>query len=152
MNRVNEYRVWHVLEGRFLKNFTISFKSSCAPIPTVTEDYYNPETDHTNSYTIDNFYVQRWTGLLDKNRNPIYEGDILKIHVTGSIMIFSTGIYYARVVYHHGPDRYYGGYSLKILKKSGGENAKFNTLLYPDAGRTYEVVGNDRENPEILNE
>ena len=88
------------------------------------------------------YTIQQWTGLKDINGDDIYEGDILHINVTGTLLIFSTGNYSAVVVWSENNL----GYCLHIL---GKDIRKFNGSLYKDNGRIYKVIGNVFQNPEL---
>ena len=86
---------------------------------------------------------QQFTGLKDKNEKEIYEGDILKIKVSGSLLIFDLGTYIASVEWGNCK------WKLNILtEKNKHEN--FNPDFYEDSGREYEIIGNIFENPELL--
>ena len=75
MNREIKFRVWDNFNEQFLKSDT----GKLNPL-------YQP---------IENYIIQQWTGLLDKNGKEIYEGDIIK---TPLAHMFRSNIY--EVKYH----------------------------------------------------
>lgn len=82
----------------------------------------------THDYPVDERSVGQFTGLLDKNGNEIYEGDILSNSVAKWIVVFNTGCFCHKMV---GSDERPTELALRSL--IGGE-----------------VIGNVYENPELL--
>ena len=78
-----------------------------------------------------------YTGLTDSNDNPIYEGDILKIHydVGGDVI--------GQVLY----EADHGGYIFQWKRK--GRNQDYDNLNC-DLAFESVIVGNILENPELL--
>ena len=116
----------------------------------LTGNYTTVQLDNSNTFELilaKDWVVQQYTGLKDKNCKEIYEGDILRIQVNGTILIYSTGTYVASVYW----DDKRLSYELKILKEDCEKNcAKFNPTLCDDPYRVYEVIGNIYENKELL--
>ena len=81
--------------------------------------------------------AQQYTGLTDSNDNPIYEGDILKIHydVGGDVI--------GQVLY----EADHGGYIFQWKRK--GRNQDYDNLNC-DLAFESVIVGNILENPELL--
>jgi uncharacterized phage protein (TIGR01671 family) len=88
-------------------------------------------------YAIEDCIFQQYTGLTDSNDNPIYEGDILKIHydVGGDVI--------GQVLY----EADHGGYIFQWKRK--GRNQDYNNLNC-DLAFESVIVGNILENPELL--
>lgn len=140
MNRELKFRVWDNLNKRYVDDCIISnsgdaFYYVTTEVPFPASCYYN----------IKNAIIQQFTGLLDKTGRGIYEGDILQIKVTGTILIFALGDYKATVKWNDEQLRY----DLDILTKKN-KHSNFNNSLYKDSGREYEIIGNIYENPELL--
>jgi len=174
MSREIKFRVWDKKQKRFIFNWAIlgyshfCINSGARSIlhtenkkDVLVEIYDKPEVFGHGSYgnikTVTSYYdfpvskeeeweIQQFTGLKDKNGKGIYEGDILKIKVTGTILIFSTGEYMASVEYNENSMEY----RLNILEKKGKKHCQFNPSFAADPGREYEVIGNIYENPELI--
>jgi uncharacterized phage protein (TIGR01671 family) len=139
MNRHIKFRVW----CKTTKHFT--------DIPWINSWGGQLLWLHTgNNVSITNldegdYVVQQFTGLLDKNGKDIYEGDMLKIKVSGSILLFNLGEYIASVKWDESLSRW--GLDISTPKNKF-EN--FNPSLYKDNGREYEVIGNIFENSNLI--
>jgi uncharacterized phage protein (TIGR01671 family) len=88
-------------------------------------------------YAIEDCIFQQYTGLTDSNDNPIYEGDILKIHydVGGDVI--------GQVLYEADE----GGYIFQWKRK--GRNQDYNNLNC-DLAFESVIVGNIFEHSELL--
>ena len=88
-------------------------------------------------YAIEDCIFQQYTGLTDSNDNPIYEGDILKIHydVGGDVI--------GQVLY----EADHGGYIFQWKRK--GRNQDYNNLNC-DLAFESVIVGNIFEHSELL--
>lgn len=82
----------------------------------------------------DDFEVMQFTGLLDKNGKEIYEGDI----INGAC--FNGSYAYGRVVWSN---------DAAFLVYSIGKFIEGCNDLYYDV-KHFEVIGNEWENPELL--
>ena len=118
MNRPIKFRVW---------DFTI--KRFDTQIYQVGEQFGHPSSC--------DWIAQQYTGLTDSNDNPIYEGDILKIHydVGGDVI--------GQVLY----EADHGGYIFQ-WKRNGPNQHHIN--LNCDVAFESVIVGNILENPELL--
>jgi uncharacterized phage protein (TIGR01671 family) len=88
-------------------------------------------------YAIEDCIFQQYTGLTDSNDNPIYEGDILKIHydVGGDVI--------GQVLYEADE----GGYIFQWKRK--GRNQDYNNLNC-DLAFESVIIGNIFETPQLL--
>lgn len=84
----------------------------------------------------DRYVVVQYTGLKDKKGKEIYEGDILAFIFPNNS---NKGI--APIVWE------YGCWNVTDFKNEAGSNNIYN--LYPTTD--CEVIGNIKENPELLN-
>jgi uncharacterized phage protein (TIGR01671 family) len=84
----------------------------------------------------DEAHLMQYTGLHDKNGREIYEGDIIVAHPKMKYEIPKIGVVQ------------YGDYRPMFQYKlvDGEEYSIWNN----DVNRTYEVIGNIFENPELL--
>lgn len=73
--------------------------------------------------------MQQWTGLFDKNKNPIYEGDLVKIHLATEEI--------GEIVFER------GGFCCR----SKSFNGTFLGIV--ESGFSIEIVGNIFETPEL---
>ena len=126
-----KFRAWDKLNYRFLSMplVGIDFENDCV------NSYEIEQISDTEYKTVQNvcysYELMQYTGLKDKNRVEIYEGDILSHHLQGN-----------RFVEYGSPFKDYGGYMLV------SKNGMRGTLNNSD--KLYEVIGNIYENPELL--
>lgn len=120
-----KFRVWDKLAERFIKcdegyqgHYVLSLKG----------EFHNLQ----NGSGGDEYVVQQYTGLTDKNGVEIYEGDIIKCKGFNG-MFDEVGFYYNGSVKH------------TIVKSGESQIAGF---AYIPIDR--EVIGNIFENPELL--
>jgi uncharacterized phage protein (TIGR01671 family) len=126
MSRQLKFRVWDKIAKRFIKcnevyqgHYSLSLKGK----------FYNLQ----NGSGDDDYIVQQFTGLKDKNGKEIYEGDIIQ-YQDGS---YQSANYDKVVVEWMSEDAGYDytGWKLKDTFLQGG---------------SYKVIGNIFENPELL--
>lgn len=81
--------------------------------------------------------IMQFTGLLDKNKKDIYEGDIIKYNEDAiRVIVFDNGCFHARV---------------KDWKPNS-DKASFPIFFLPITNNnTEEIIGNIYENPKLLN-
>lgn len=89
--------------------------------------------------------VGQFTGLTDKNKKKIFEGDIVKCTYEPNDCSFT-----AVVMFGNSNGEYDWGFQLKRIS---GANVNTDILLWveaEDAGAYIEVIGNIHDNPELL--
>ena len=89
------------------------------------------------------FIVQQFTGLRDKNRKDIYEGDIVYSHFNSTLYVVKWGNYF---IYKREDDSEKTECKGYYVESIDGENVEeFDTSDWA------ELKGNIFENPELLN-
>jgi uncharacterized phage protein (TIGR01671 family) len=76
MNKIPNYRVWHKIEKRFVDLRSIDFE-----LEKIGYDAYR-EANYYDVAKFDEIVFQQFTGLYDKNKKPIYEGDRVRFGYT----------------------------------------------------------------------
>jgi uncharacterized phage protein (TIGR01671 family) len=87
MNKIPNYRVWHKIEKRFVDLRAIDFEKE-----TIDHDAYR-EANYYDGAKFDGIVFQQFTGLYDKNKKPIYEGDRVRFGYTGNVDFFGEVIW-----------------------------------------------------------
>lgn len=123
-----KFRAWDNSEKRYI--YLIGFI-----LDTQTKTYrlwfYENNKLYNTSFPIDRVLIEQYTGLKDKNRKEIYEGDIIKSIYPGyNVVIFDEemsmfGYYYQT----------YFGFSFVALYRNF---------------ECFEIVGNNHENLEFI--
>ena len=129
MNRIPNYRVWHKIEKRFIDLRTIDFE-----LDSIGYDCYR-EANYYDVAKFDEIVFQQFTGLYDKNKKPIYEGDRVKFSYTESHDFFGEVVWLG--------DRASFGVRYKNAFEIF-EDVPMNHM------NCFEVIGNIFENSELL--
>ena len=72
MNRITKFRVWDVTNKKFLPQSHFAILGNGKLIVSDSGHYI-----HFTNTNKENYVVQEYTGLKDKDKNPICEGDII---------------------------------------------------------------------------
>ena len=125
MNSPIKFRVWDKRENKGMSTQNMLYD---AQLHHLWQDF----VDYPGSYEL-----MQYTGLTDSNDNPIYEGDILKIHydVGGDVI--------GQVLYEADE----GGYIFQWERKGPNQH---HINLNCDVAFESVIVGNILENPELL--
>ena len=125
MQREIKFRVWDKLEGRFINSST---PNQGHYIITLNGEFHNLQ----NGSGGNDYVIQQYTGLKDRNGVDIYEGDIVRCK--------SFDGWLDQIGYHYNMEVKY-----QTLESGDSELSGF---LYINIDR--EVIGNIFENPELL--
>lgn len=129
---MKKYKIWytHTNPQRFAsEDEDLYIRASDGAVFSYEADYGGTFSSHEKLVRL-NAVSLRWTGCYDKNKTPIYEGDILKYDI-------GLGPLYYEVYM----DTEKGMW--RITKENGGNTA--------DWFDQYEVAGNIMENPKLYN-
>jgi hypothetical protein len=89
--------------------------------------YYNEIKEAQMMHSVEPETVGQFTGLFDKNKNKIFEGDIVKLDVMICPITFRDGAFQM------------------IFRKEQGASVAIQDRL-----RRFEIIGNIHDNPELL--
>lgn len=136
MNRKIKFRVWDNADKRFLWFFNSDIldeifgqSHSDAPISERTGRIFVRNSS--------DYVLQQFTGLLDKNGNEIYSGDIVRCSYGAGKVIYHCGCFMVEWIDDDGAD-------MEFLFSHDGRRKRQD-------GYEFEVIGNIYENPELLN-
>lgn len=99
----------------------------------------------TNSYQVKPETVGEFTGLLDKNGNKIFEGDVVKI--TDKIVGYER---FAFIEFGNPNAQYDWGWQLHPISKEPFAVAILHWVDMEESGAFIEVIGNICDNKELL--
>jgi uncharacterized phage protein (TIGR01671 family) len=132
-----KFRVWDIQDKSFysleyLREFKVSISFDGQ---TIDQDFWG------GTKTIgEDVIVQHYIGADDKNKNPIYEGDVV------AWTFHSGGKEIFQVIW----DDFYCGFAFALKDGRGLNHTGFKLLNSPHGNENYEVIGNIFENPELL--
>ena len=118
MNKIPNYRVWHKIEKRFVELIVIKIEKE--------QIGYVDKSGAYDIASFKNIVFQQFTGLYDKNKKPIYEGDRVRFGYTKNEDFFGEVVWLE--------DRA----SFGVISKNAFET--FEDLM--DYMKFFEVVGN----------
>lgn len=127
MSEIHEFRVWDRKENEYLDNFFVYINGN--------GKLFIESGSSLVELSSDRFIIEKCTGLKDKNRNLIFEGDILKLipHNKNVFVYLFSSEYMVKT---NNDSNEYGAYA--TLK---------STKIYKNS---WEIVGNIYETPELL--
>ena len=132
MTRQIKFRVWDVKNKKFLPESYFAILGNGKLIVTLS-GYYN---DFTNTNQ-DDYVIQQYTGLTDKNGNLIFEGDIVQYNQNSS---YDNMDFIAK----------WSDDKLGFIFQSNSGEQLVNQTPHLNRFKHLEVVGNIFENPELL--
>ena len=127
MNREIKFRIWDVENKEMLKVQELDFE------PTFYGGKIAIRPDQYNDYfDTEDMILMQYTGLHDKNGKEIYDGDIVRIIVNNNIEKI------CRVEFKNG-----------IFGVMFSKNKELTAFPH-FCNTTFEVIGNEYDNPELL--
>lgn len=139
-----KFRIWHKKGKTFLNPYYCAIKCNSADIYLshllISGNLFSPYRD--SCYSKDDVIITQFTGLKDKDKKDIYEGDIVNIYNE----FYKEGVYYDRPQYE----------ATNINKKVIFSDGTFSIFLRgtgfrPLSNFVTKIIGNIFENPELLN-
>ena len=124
MSRAIKVRLYSKPAKQYVDYITIGFLNTGELRSYSTENGFGPVLE-------DDYIVEQYTGIKDKNGKEIYEGDIIRYDAIDYEVLWAD---------------YYAGFETKRLN-SPWNNAGLTLHFLASVGR---VIGNIHENPELL--
>ncbi|EAI3138195.1 hypothetical protein E3B39_08890 [Campylobacter coli] len=117
-----DFRIWNTACKKYIDDVGL--------ISNIMYDLIHSATD-----IIEDFEIELWTGIYDKNGKKIYEGDIVKTKSLYDYFLAKISIHKEGTFYFEGKNGDYIGSLIYLVE---------------DEGYTIETIGNIHENPELL--
>ena len=131
-----KFRAWHKDLGKMLHAYVISWATHAGKEYLSECRGYYPENNQV-IFSFDDVELMQYTGLKDKNRVEIYEGDILKVfEEDGSETIASVK---------------WGDHYPAFTLEPEIEDLEYNSLQHAALVQSCEIIGNIYEHPHLLN-
>ena len=134
-----KFRAWHKHQG-WIKGLFINDEGLICS--------WNYEENDITALVKDCVIVELFTGLLDKNRKEIFEGDIVKFTIRDTNPKFNITEHISTCVVEW--DKYNPCFVLKRIHKVRGNSFDFEYDFIKGDFAVIEIVGNIHENPELL--
>jgi uncharacterized phage protein (TIGR01671 family) len=142
-----KFRVWDSKNKQFVDdyNFCLYRGYPIEVLTTVGDGWCTKEmattSPGTGEFIEDNWIIQQFTGLKDKNNKEIYEGDIVRYTIK----------------YHDGQVEYECVDKVEYTSSGSFRPLPINDIVEEDTfystyWENYEIIGNIFETPELLNE
>jgi uncharacterized phage protein (TIGR01671 family) len=136
-----EKKMHHYLKAKFGKATNITLEGKFKDVDQIT----------TKTVPNDELEIMQFTGLLDKNGNEVYEGDIVEVRHIGPKdpihLGFTDKVYRVQVVW------YDFSFSFERRRDDGSVMSRSNGLEFESTyykKNEIEIVGNIYETPELL--
>lgn len=144
MKREIKFRAWDKVHECYLYDVQGAYDtlSGCVKYENGENAVYDEEC-FAGFLDNDQYVVEQYTGLTDKNGQKIYEGDILRV-TTGE-----DGESYVAIVKWFG-DEDYPAFDLEGIPAAWNYDANAFATIFQSGVETCEVIGNIFENPELL--
>jgi uncharacterized phage protein (TIGR01671 family) len=140
MSREIKFRAWDKKQKAFINGFNMIGFSTGQGAPNKKLQRFSDYWD------LEDVELMQYTGLKDKNRKEIYEGDVIPYHFN---RITVGTVKYGE--YHNPFDSDNHGGHIGFYLEWNDENS----LLRVDLGywiKVSEIIGNTHENPELVNQ
>ena len=135
MSREITFRAWSEKENLFYYEAEKTYDCRCGGVGCDEQTFEHVLND-------DNYTVEQFTGIYDRNNTPIYEGDIIAFPEGFEMSYYTSGV----VIYDHGEF---------VIKTADGEDGTYYCVEfydYNDPSEDFEVVGNIHEMEKLKEE
>ena len=130
---IPKFRAWDSVEKKFVEHFFITDNGLICNMEKPTSDYNSPIPIEKSE-----LILMQSTGLVDKNGNEIFEGDVIAIEVDDTGMPINARVFQNSKI---------GVLMFHVFEDN--EDVPMVELL-EDNSVAFEIIGNIYENPELL--